>query len=337
MIEIDGKAGGGQILRTALSMSAIKGEDFRIENIRGSRSDPGLKSQHLECVRTIQRLCDAEVKGAELSSEKLVFKPNKLEPENLTVDIGTAGSISLLIDSVLPLITQFNEDFRLTVKGGTHVRYSPAFESLEAKLDLLERFGLQTEIRLEKTGYYPKGGGKITLTAEPSSMKPVVLTNRGKLKSLEIRSKASVELEEKQVADRQLEELLELLVDRLSSVLVEKDSVYVDTLSTGSSLVLKADYGDSLAVFDALGERGKRSEQVASEVFEQFETFENTEGAIDRHLADQLMVFMGLAGGKIRVPEITPHIQTNLEVLKKFGVEIGFEVQDSSALISVRP
>lgn len=325
MIEIDGKAGGGQILRTALSMSAINEEDFRIENIRGSRSDPGLKHQHVECVETVARLCDAEVKGAELGSEELVFRPAKLEPENFTANIGTAGSITLLLDSVLPLVTQFDEEFRLTVKGGTHVRYSPMLESFEAKLELLKNFGLEASVELEKAGYYPKGGGKVTFRSQPSSMETLNVEKRGGLKSLEICSKASLELESSDVADRQADELARKLKSQEPSLDVEKNVEYVQTDSTGSSLVLKAFYENSVAAFDALGERGKRSEEVAYEVFKDFKEFDSSNAAVDRHIADQLMTFLAVVGGRTSFEEVTPHVQTNLEVLRQFGADINLE------------
>lgn len=309
------------MLRTALSMSAIRGEAFRMENIRGSRNDPGLKRQHLECVKTVARLCDADVEGAEMGSEEIVFRPGKLEPESFTVNIGTAGSVTLLLDAVLPLMTQFDEEFRLTVKGGTHVRYSPAFESFKAKLELLRRFGLEASVELEKVGYYPKGGGEVTLESEPSSMDPVDIERRGELEKLEVYSKASEELEDADVADRQADELARELKNDTPSVELEKDVEYVETDSTGSSLVLKAVYEGSVAAFDALGEKGRRSEEVASEVYSRFEDFHGSGAAVDEHMSDQLVTFTAVVGGWYSFPEVTSHVQTNLEVLRVFGYE----------------
>jgi RNA 3'-terminal phosphate cyclase (ATP) len=326
MIEIDGSKGGGQMLRTALSLSVIKQEGFRMENIRGSRSNPGLKNQHLECVKTAQRISDAEVEGAELGSEKLVFQPQTLDSDPFTANIGTAGSVTLLLDTVLPITSQFDSNFRLTAKGGTDVKWSPTFSYLkEVKLPLIHRFGFLGELELEKSGYYPAGGGEATLETEEHSLEPINLTDRGDIEKFEIYSKASSELEEQSVADRQADEAERMLKNSHISIPVEKEVDYEKTDSTGSSLLVRAVYENSIAGFDALGEKGKRSEEVAREAVQDFKSFHSTEAAVDEHMADQLLVFMAIVGGEIAVPEVTSHVETNLEVIRKFGVEVELE------------
>jgi RNA 3'-terminal phosphate cyclase (ATP) len=326
MIEIDGSKGGGQMLRTALSLSVIKQEGFRMENIRGSRSNPGLKNQHLECVKTAQRISDAEVEGAELGSEKLVFQPQTLDSDPFTANIGTAGSVTLLLDTVLPITSQFDSNFRLTAKGGTDVKWSPTFSYLkEVKLPLIHRFGFLGELELEKSGYYPAGGGEATLETEEHSLEPINLTDRGDIEKFEIYSKASSELEEQKVADRQADEAERMLKNSHISIPVEKEVDYEKTDSTGSSLLVRAVYENSIAGFDALGEKGKRSEEVAREAVQDFKSFHSTEAAVDEHMADQLLVFMAIVGGEIAVPEVTSHVENNLEVIRKFGVEVELE------------
>jgi RNA 3'-terminal phosphate cyclase (ATP) len=320
MIEIDGSRGGGQMLRTALTMSAITGDNFRITDIRGNRSNPGLKNQHLECVKAAARLCDAKLVGDEIGSEELEFKPGHLRNESFTSNIGTAGSITLLLDTVLPIATQFSEGFRIEVKGGSDVKWSPAASYFsEVKLELLRDLGLETDFQLKQTGYYPTGKGEARLEIKKSELQPIDITGRGELQRFEIFSKASDDLEEQNVADRQADELARKLKNSHISKEIRKNVEYVETDSNGGTLVLKAVYENTVAGFDNLGEQGKRSEKVADEVYKDFRGFHGSEATVDENMADQLMVFIALTGGEICVPEITPHIQTNNYVLEKFG------------------
>ena len=333
MIEINGASGGGQMLRTALTLSAITGKSFEIENIRGKRSNPGMKRQHLEAVEAAKRLCNAELEGDEMGSEKLVFRPQGLENRSFTANIGTAGSITLLYDAVLPVTSQFNESFRLTAKGGTDVKWSPTFSYFrEVKLPLLRSFGVKAEAELEKTGYYPKGGGEAELQTEEHSLEPIRIMERGELQRFEIYSKASRELKSQNVADRQADEAERILKNSHMSTEVEKNVRYEKTASPGSSLLIKAVYENSIAGFDALGERGKRSEEVAKDAIQDFKSFHASNAAVDEYMADQLMVFLAIVGGEISIPEITDHVQTNAGVIEKFGFEVEMEKGEEISL-----
>jgi len=230
MIEIDGSKGGGQILRTALSLSAIQNKAFRMENIRGSRSNPGLGHQHLECVKAVAKLCGAGVEGAELGSQELVFEPNGLENKSLRSDIGTAGSVMLLVDTILPITTQFDSSFSFTALGGTDVKWSPVFDYCKyVKLPMLRKFGFKGDLELGKTGYYPSGNGKVTLNTEEYSIDPIVIKDRGSLQKFEIYSKASLELRREEVANRQANELERLLNKSDFSIEIDKNISYERT------------------------------------------------------------------------------------------------------------
>lgn len=338
MIEIDGRAGGGQMLRTALSLSAAKNRAFRMENIRGKRPNPGLKRQHLEAVKAVKRLCNADVKGDEQGSETLEFRPGKLEQQDFTVNIGTAGSITLLLDTVLPLTTQFNSGFRIDVKGGTDVKWSPPFSYFKhVKLELLEKFGFHGNAELVKTGYYPSGGGEAELKTEPYSLEPVVVEDRGELQGFEIYSKASEELSSQEVADRQASEAARILKNSHISVPVQKNVSYEKTESTGSSLLVKAVYENSVAGFDALGEKGRRSEKVAKEAVQDFKAFHSTSAGVDSRMADQLMVVMAITGGSLRVPELTDHVKSNASVIEKFGARVDMSRRKGFCSIVIDP
>ena len=333
MIEINGEKGGGQMLRTALTLATVTGENFTIENIRGNRKDPGLKNQHLECVKAAKKLCDAKVQGLGKGSERLVFKTGKYRNESFTSNIGTAGSTTLLLDTVLPITTQFNENFRLNAKGGTDVKWSPTSLYYEhVKIPLLESLGLEADFNVGKTGFYPKGGGEIYLETENFSMESFELTERGELQRFEVYSKASKDLEGKNVAQRQASEAIENL-EKFVSKEVEKNVEYMDSDSTGSAVLIKAVYEKSVAGFDALGEKGKSSEKVALQAFEDFKDFHDSEAAVDEYMADQLMVFAAIVGGEYTVPEISSHVKSNAYVIEKFGFSVDLEKLDSRALI----
>ena len=335
MIEINGEKGGGQMLRTALTLSAVTGKDFKMKNIRGNRSNPGLKRQHLECVKAAKRLCDAKVEGVEIGSQNLVFEPGNVRNDSFTSNIGTAGSITLLFDTVLPITTEFSDSSRFTAKGGTDVKWSPTSAYFKhVKLPLLEKFGMKAELEQEKTGYYPKGGGEATLKVKNSRLDSIELTERGELEKFEVYSKASKTLESQQAADRQADEAARMLKNEHTSTAVEKNARYDKTTSTGSSLLVKAVYENSVAGFDALGEKGKRSEDVAKEAVEDFRSFNSSKGVVDKYMSDQIMVFLALEEVKVSIPEFTDHVRTNLQVINEFGFDLSIEDQEEKKILS---
>jgi len=321
------------MLRTALTVSALKQQPFRMKNIRSSRTNPGLKTQHLKAVETVQRLTDAEVEGAEIGSEKLKFKPGRLKQESFTVNTGTAASTTLLFDTVLPLSKEIG--MRYTVKGGTDVKWSPTMPYFRhVKLPLLEKFGVKASVDVERTGYYPRGGGKATLRIEKSELKPLEITEKGDLEKLEIYSKSSKELEDQNVAERQADEAARILKNSYVSVPLEKNISYIDTDSPGSTVLVKAVYENSIAGFDVLGEKGKRSENVAKEAVQKFKKFHASDAAVDKHMADQLAVFLALKKGNIRIFEATQHVRTIFSVLNSFGKNLKLQTDSKQPEIS---
>jgi RNA 3'-terminal phosphate cyclase (ATP) len=334
MLTIDGRTGGGQLLRTGLSLSAIMATSFTLEDVRAGRPSPGLKPQHLAAVETMAALCDADVTGATHDSKELTFEPGRLTPTSQTVDIDTAGSIPLLFDAILPLSTAVDAAFEVTATGGTDVKWSPTIGYFgRIKLPLLGRSGLKSNVEVEQTGFYPVGGGRTTLCVEPSTLQPIELGDCGPLKTVSIYSKASAGLEDADVAVRQADRAAE----RLESADLTVDNVdvkYVESPSAGSSILLRAVYDRSIAGFDALGERGKPSETVANEAVDRFLTFHAGLGAVDHYMADQLLVYLALAGGGFSAPELTNHLESNIELITRFGFEIQVnELTDGTVLI----
>ncbi|MFB6102608.1 MAG: RNA 3'-terminal phosphate cyclase [Haloplanus sp.] len=322
MLDIDGSDGGGKLLRTALSLAAVTDTSFRIDRIRGSRPNPGLRAQHLAAVELVAERCDADVEGAELGAESLTFDPGDARRSPLEATVDTAGSITLLFDTVLPIAAADDEPLELTATGGTDVKWSPTIRYHQSvKLPMLATWGLEADIDLVKTGFYPAGGGKATLKTVPSSLSRLELDERGALSQVDIYSKAAADLAEQDVADRQAAHARKRLDEMgIPTEIARVD--YVPTQSIGSSLLLCATYDHSLAGFDALGERGRTSEDVADDAVESFEAFHAGDAPVDVHMADQLLVFLALAGGTIRIPARTTHVRTNLDLIADFGSDI---------------
>ncbi|MCU4718681.1 RNA 3'-terminal phosphate cyclase [Halapricum hydrolyticum] len=334
MLTIDGSDGGGQLLRTSLSLAVITDTSVRVESIRGSRPEPGLKPQHLAAVELLAEYCDADLEGASLGSEALVFEPGETRRHALSVEIETAGSVTLLLDAVLPLATVIDDPLTVTATGGTDVKWSPPVAYLRhVKLPLLARFGLDAELEVGRIGFYPKGGGEVTLRLSPSSLSPIELDARGSLRAVDVYSTASADLEDSDVADRQADRVFERL-DAAALPPGERTVRYVETGSTGSSLVIRARYDRTLAGFDALGEPGRPSETVADLALEDFERFRETDAAVDRHMADQLLVFLALAGGRVGCPAVTDHVRTHRSLLSEFGYDVTLESEDGTAVLS---
>lgn len=332
MLELDGSDGGGQLVRTALSLSAVTGTPFQMSGIRGARPEPGLRPQHLTAVETLATITDAEVSGAEQGSEELTFEPERLRGGEYEANIGTAGSVTLLLDALLPLAVELEEPLSVRTTGGTDVKWSPPLDYLrQVKLPLLRAHGLHATVDLRRRGFYPQGGGDATLRLAPSSLSPPSLTEQGPLAGARIYSVASSGLADSDVAERQAEEAGRLLSDAGIEVL-ERSATYAVADSDGSAVVVRLD-GNVLAGFDALGEPGKPSEAVAGEAVEAALAFRDGPGAVDRHLADQLVIPVALAGGEVELPAVTEHVESCVELVRAFGFDVAVEEDGDGATL----
>ncbi len=334
MIEIDGGLGGGQMLRTALTASILTGKGFHIKDIRGDRSNPGLKNQHLTAVKAAKKLCNAETEGLSKSSTELVFRPQGNDFRGLEVDVGTAGSTCLVLDTLLPVTKCFENKAVFEVSGGTEVKWSPTgLHYRHVKMPLLEKTGLEADFSVERRGFYPKGGGKIKLTFKEWQQKRLELVDRGDLEEIVVCSIRSESLASREVAERQASTAVELLQEE-ASVQIRSEVKTVESDSPGSAVLVKAVYEDSVAGFDAVGEKGKRAEDVACEAVEDFKSFQASTAAVDSYMADQLMMFAAITSGSYSIMEKTDHVESNAYVLEKFGYEAEFRKKDSKVVIS---
>jgi RNA 3'-terminal phosphate cyclase (ATP) len=320
--------GGGQILRTALSLSAITGRPLRIERIRALRRKPGLAAQHLTAVRSAAALCAARVDGDELGSTALSFAPS--EPPaagDYVFDValaragGSAGAVTLVLQTVLPPLVHARKPSRVVVRGGTHVPWSPTFDyARDVWLPLLRRFGVRASLELQAWGWWPLGKGEVVAEIRPGAgpLMPVTLLERGSLRR--VRGRAVGARLPAHIPHRMAERARALLVDL--NVPVEIQPMEVQAACAGAGLFLTSDYAEISSGFSALGERGRTSEQVAEAAVAALLAHHRSGAALDRHLGDQALLPMSLAGGvsAVSVEEITPHLQTNAWVIERFGV-----------------
>ncbi|MFB6072350.1 MAG: RNA 3'-terminal phosphate cyclase [Halobacterium sp.] len=331
---LDGSAGGGQLVRTALTLSAVSGEPFRMRHVRRARANPGLQAQHCAAIEAVAAACDAETGGVEVGSESFTFEPGESADDgeesvlggSVSVEVGTAGSVPLVFDALLPLATVLEESFTARLEGGTDAKWAPPFDYFRhVKLPVLEAHGLDADVTLDRRGFYPRGGGEATLTLEPSSMDALKVGERGDRESLAAYSVAEQGLAEDEVAERQAE---------VAPEAAETHVEYADADSTGSAFVLAAEYEHSRAGFAELGERGVEAEDVAESAVADFEAFEDGDAAVDEHLADQLVPFLAVVGGEVRAPAVTSHVETCVDLLSEFGYDVAVEEDGDSVVLS---
>jgi RNA 3'-phosphate cyclase len=338
MIEIDGSKGegGGQILRTAVSMSAVTGESVKVFNIRAGRDKSGLMPQHLSSVEAVAALCGAKVDGLTLSSDTITFSPGKIRAGNYSIDVGTAGSGALVLQSLMLPAFFAPGKVSLQVRGGTDVKWSPSIDYLKyVFLPLIGKFGCRSSVELSARGYYPSGGGKVTVEVMPSKLKGIELLRPGKIISINGSSHAHLGLKGAKVAERQVTgaeyAVRNAPMDKGFSGGLAFAQEYVNAPSYGSGITLWAVAENSILGADALGEKGRRAEDVGIEAGTKLMEEISSNAALDRYMADQIIPYLALAGGAVAVSEITGHARTNIEVVNMFGCDVSIKGRRISA------
>ncbi len=317
MIIIDGSynEGGGQILRTALALSLFTRTPFRIEKIRVRRQKPGLLRQHLAAVKAAVEVGVAEAKGNELGSQELTFIPKDIVPGEYTFSVGTAGSTSLVLQTVLPVLMLASRPSTLTLLGGTHNPSAPPYDFLAKTFaPLLNRMGARVQIELLAAGFYPAGGGMMKVMIHPpSNLQALDLTTRGQPRGRAAR--VLISNLPRSIAQRELTVLNEKLAWESMYVRIEG----VSSPGPGNVVFLELEGEHVTEVFTGFGERGVRAEAVAEQVIMESRRYLASDAAVGEHLADQLLLPLALMkGGVFTTLSPTAHTHTNIDTIKKF-------------------
>jgi RNA 3'-terminal phosphate cyclase (ATP) len=318
MIAIDGSQGegGGQILRTSLALSLVTGQAFRMERIRARRQKPGLLRQHLTAVEAARAVGCAEVTGAALASQNLEFKPGPVTPGNYRFAVGTAGSATLVLQTVLPALLTATGASTLTLEGGTHNPLAPPFDFLSSCfMPLIHRMGPSVELQLMRAGFFPVGGGRFHARVEPvRKLARLSLLERGSIRSR--RARVWLSKLPGHIAERELAVVREELKWRAEECSVE---AVQHPMGPGNALVLAIEAEHVTAVFTGFGERSRSAEDVARSAVVAARTWLEADVPVDEHLADQLLVPLALAGGGcFRTTNPSLHTTTNAEVIQRF-------------------
>jgi RNA 3'-terminal phosphate cyclase (ATP) len=323
MIEVDGSfgEGGGQLLRYSVALAALTGTPLRVYNIRAKRDPPGLRPQHLTALKFISELVSGEVEGLRVGSTEILFKPGLRAPRpgQYNVDIGTAGSITLVLQAALPVLLYSPGKVSLRITGGTSVRWSPPYRYFEkVLLTLISRFGAQVTTKLLREGFYPEGGGIVQVEALPSyPLRPVIIakpSSPGMVQGVSYVGNLPCHIAERQEASaRKRLESEGLKVGEIEVVCSQP------AIGRGSGIVLWTRMGEGIIGSDSLGEKGKPAEEVGREAAEKLVKTIRRGSPIDPHAADNLVVYMSLARGEsaILVSELTLHTETALELCKR--------------------
>lgn len=342
MIEVDGShgEGGGQLLRMAVALSALTDRPVRVVRIRAGRPTPGLAAQHVTAIDAVAKLCGAEVSGLVIGSSSVEFRPGDLAPGRFSFDVGTAGSVTLILQAVLPVAAAIGGAVRVRLLGGTDVRWAPPVDYFtRVFLPLLRRLGGHAEVEVLRRGYYPRGGGIVEAVIEPTrSWSPFVVSELGETQR--VRGIAHVSNLPEDVPKRMKHAALRRL-HGVSDVKVE-ERVYrgEEAIGQGGALVLWAETENTFLGADGLAERGKPSERIGEETAAALRAEMESQATLDLHAADQLLMYLARADGpsQFRVHSVSSHLDTMMWLIPQF-VSCRFAVasERGGSLVSVEP
>ena len=342
-LHIDGSQGegGGQIVRSSLALALVTGRPIVIENIRAGREKPGLMRQHLTAVRAAAEIGTAEVEGDAIGSRSLSFKPQTIQAGEYTFAVGTAGSATLVLQTVLPALLIADGPSKITLEGGTHNPWAPPFDFLtKAFFPLVNRMGPRVSAQLERHGFYPAGGGRFTVTIEPAeSLAGFDLLERG------------------DDADRRVTALVACLPARIGQREVDTIAAktnwpphafhvdeITDSAGPGNVLMIEIASQHVTEIFTGFGRHGVKAEHIAEQVLKEVREYQAAGVPVGRYLADQLLLPLGIAawqtGGRsqFRTLPLSRHSTTHIEILKQFlGCEIECETGDHACIVSISP
>lgn len=331
MLTIDGSQGegGGQIVRSSVALSLVTGQPLTLNKIRAGRPKPGLMRQHLTAVNAARKISGADVRGADSGSSRLVFSPGPVQAGEYAFDIGSAGSTTLVLQTILPALMLAAGPSTVTLEGGTHNPLAPPFDFLaRSYLPLLARMGPQVQAELVRPGFFPAGGGKLVVTIQPAQqLSPLTLLERGPIARRRVR--ALVANLPRHIAERECRTIAEQA--GWEEAVFEAEEVQ-ESRGPGNAVLLELQAEHVTEVFAGFGERGVRAEQVARRVWQEACRYLQTEVPVGEHLADQLLLplgigaYQGSGGGEFRTLALSGHSTTHSEILQQFlGVKVSVE------------
>jgi RNA 3'-terminal phosphate cyclase (ATP) len=331
MLTIDGSQGegGGQIVRSSLALSLVTGKPVAIENIRAGRKKPGLARQHLTAVTAAVAVGRADVDGAALGSRRLVFRPDRIEPGEYHFSVGTAGSTTLILQTILPALLVAGRESNVVLEGGTHNPLAPPFDFLaRAYLPLVGRMGPQVDAVLERPGFYPAGGGRMTVRVRPAErLGTLELCERGNLLARRVR--ALVARLPRHIAERECRTIAAQSDWGPSCFTIEEAT---GSRGPGNAVMIEIESQHVCEVCTGFGQLGVRAEQVAMHAWQQARRYLSSDAPVGEHLADQILLPLGIAayrgatGGMFRTLALSQHAATHIEVLRQFmGIDVQVE------------
>ncbi len=327
MLEIDCSfgEGGGQVIRTAVALSILTNIPVHLYNIRAKRSNPGLREQHLKGILAAKELCNGKIKNAFLGSKEIWFYPGERLNSYIKVKIATAGSVGLVLQTLLLSCLKAEKEIDIEIEGGaTYGKFAPSIHYLQkVLLPLLAKIGYNVEINVEKQGFYPKGGAKVLVKVLPvKKLNKLDLIEKGKLTGVNILSIASENLKIRNVAERQAEKAKEILKEYNPHIKIE----YVNTLCPGSGILCFANFENTVLGFDSVGEIRKKAEDVGKESAIGLKREIESKATLDIFASDQILPYLAFAKGSFLVRELSLHAKTNIEVIRKF-LDVDFKIE----------
>lgn len=317
MLVIDGSngEGGGQILRTSLTLAMITGTPISLINIRAGRAKPGLLRQHLTCVQAAQAISDAEVSGAQIGSQQISFAPGKVKAGEYEFAVGTAGSTLLVFQTILPALALADGESSISFEGGTHNMFAPSFDFVAlAYRNLLCQAGVEVEMNIERHGFYPNGGGIWQALIKPAAeIRPLSLLHTGALiKKEAVVTSANIA---RHVAKRELDEIARRCNWSEEMLRVKN----VESPGSGNIVSIRLHYENCIEVNEVVGKLGVSAEKIASDAVSANRRYQAANVPVGKHLADQLLLIMAMAkGGVFRTLKPSQHTLTNISVIEKF-------------------
>ncbi len=339
MLEIDGSKGegGGQIVRTSLALSMLTGRSVTIRDLRANRDKPGLARQHLVAVRAAAEICRAEVEGDELRSRSLVFRPGEVRSGRYHFSIGSAGSATLVLQTILPPLLVASQPSSLTIEGGTHNPMAPPFEAFaHAFLPAVQRMGPLVTAKLVRHGFYPAGGGNMAVDIQPTSkLMGFELLEHSGWAQRQVR--AVVSKLPRSIAERECNTIAELSGWPADSFCVDE---VLQAHGPGNVVLITLRSEEVTDVFTAFGQRGVRAEVVAERAWREADALLQSGAPVGPHLADQLVLplaisaWQGGGGGAFRTQEVSGHTETHLDLVEQIlGVQTSVERHDDGGAV----